>query len=337
MILAEKISMLRKKEGWSQEELAEQLNVTRQSVSKWEGAQSIPDIDKILQMSRLFHVSTDFLLKEELEAEEAEPVQTDTDEKPPLRRVTMEEAGEYLKLSKKAAPRRALGTFLCIVSPIVLLVLAALSEISSLGISEDAAGGIGAIVVLGFVAAGVLQFLSSSTGREYEFLEKEAFETEYGVAGMVKECRRQYQAKHTRFCKIGTLLCILAAIPIFVVAIFSGMPSEDLIGAGAIALLLLLVGLGAGIFVYSGTYQDAMDCLLEEGDFTRKRKAQRNIKGPVSLIYWLAVTAIYIYFTFGPDGNGQARYTWYIWAIAGVLFGAVLAIVSLIQYFQRER
>lgn len=59
MILADKIIDLRKKAGWSQEELAQQLGVSRQSVSKWEGAQSIPDIDKILQMSRIFGVSTD--------------------------------------------------------------------------------------------------------------------------------------------------------------------------------------------------------------------------------------------------------------------------------------
>ena len=48
MILSEKILTLRKKNGWSQEELAEKLNVTRQSVSKWEIAASIPDIGKIL-------------------------------------------------------------------------------------------------------------------------------------------------------------------------------------------------------------------------------------------------------------------------------------------------
>ena len=70
MILADKIISLRKKAGWSQEELAAQLNVTRQSVSKWEGAQSVPDMDKVVQMSRLFGVTTDFLLKDELETEE---------------------------------------------------------------------------------------------------------------------------------------------------------------------------------------------------------------------------------------------------------------------------
>ena len=63
MIFADKLIALRKKAGYSQEELAQQLNVTRQSVSKWEGAQSVPDIEKILQISKLFGVTTDYLLK----------------------------------------------------------------------------------------------------------------------------------------------------------------------------------------------------------------------------------------------------------------------------------
>ena len=70
MILADKIINLRKRERWSQEDLAERLNVSRQSVSKWESAQSIPELEKILQLSRLFCVSTDYLLKDEIEAEE---------------------------------------------------------------------------------------------------------------------------------------------------------------------------------------------------------------------------------------------------------------------------
>ena len=51
MILADKIINERKKNGWSQEELADKLGVTRQSVSKWEGAQASPDLQRILQMS----------------------------------------------------------------------------------------------------------------------------------------------------------------------------------------------------------------------------------------------------------------------------------------------
>jgi len=154
MILADKITALRKKAGWSQEELAEQLGVTRQSVSKWEGAQSVPDMDKVVQMSRLFGVTTDFLLKDELSEEE---------------------------------------------------------------------------------------------------------------------------------------------------------PASE------------------GCVNHS-----AMQALLEEEDYTRENKAKSPIIGAVSGIYWLLVTAVYLFYTFGPMGNGQPKYSWFIWAVAGVLFGAVMLVVKLI-------
>ena len=93
MILADKIINLRKKAGWSQEELAEQLNVTRQSVSNWEGARAVPDMEKVVQMSRIFGVSTDYLLKDEIEEDNSEDnVQVISEQ--PLRKVTMEEASE---------------------------------------------------------------------------------------------------------------------------------------------------------------------------------------------------------------------------------------------------
>lgn len=69
MILADRIVELRKKKGWSQEELAEAAGVTRQSVSKWESAQSVPDLDKILKLAEIFGVTTDYLLKDEKTSE----------------------------------------------------------------------------------------------------------------------------------------------------------------------------------------------------------------------------------------------------------------------------
>ena len=66
MILADKIIENRKKNGWSQEDLAEKLGVSRQSVSKWESAQAIPDLKKILQLSEVFGVSTDYLIRDEI-------------------------------------------------------------------------------------------------------------------------------------------------------------------------------------------------------------------------------------------------------------------------------
>ena len=66
MSLSEKIVYLRRREGWSQEELAERLSVSRQSVSKWESGLSLPELEKIPEISRLFGVTTDYLLKEEI-------------------------------------------------------------------------------------------------------------------------------------------------------------------------------------------------------------------------------------------------------------------------------
>ena len=331
MILADKIMTLRKKAGWSQEELAAQLNVSRQSVSKWESAQSIPDMDKVVQMSRLFGVTTDFLLKDEIEIEEhtqSEPV-----DEPPLRRVTMEEASAYLALRREAAPKIALATFLCIISPVALLMLAAMSELSRFGISENAAAGIGLCVLLVLVAIGVtLFFTCSAKVRDFDFLEEVPFETEYGVSGMVKERKQSFAAAYSRLNIIGTVLCILSAVPLFVSMC---METADVVYVAAVCLLLIIAGMGCVAFTYGGTIQSSMERLLEEGDYTRQQKSRRSIKGAVSTVYWLLVTALFMWYTFGPSGNGQARYSWFIWAIAGVLYSAVMLVVNLIQRSKR--
>jgi len=62
MTFGEKLQLLRKQKGMSQEQLASQLNVSRQAVSKWELNSSLPDTDNIIQLSKLFGVSTDYLL-----------------------------------------------------------------------------------------------------------------------------------------------------------------------------------------------------------------------------------------------------------------------------------
>ena len=93
MIFADKLIDLRKKSGWSQEELAEKLNVSRQAVSKWEGAQSIPDMNRIIQLSELFGVSTDYLLKDEIEEEEPS-----SDNYVPSRKISLDEANEYVNM-----------------------------------------------------------------------------------------------------------------------------------------------------------------------------------------------------------------------------------------------
>ena len=140
MIFADKLIDLRKKNGWSQEELAEKLNVSRQAVSKWEGAQSVPDMSRIIQLSELFGVSTDYLLKDNLE--QAEPVQG-SDEGSTARTVSMEEANAFLAVKEENSRRVALAVMLCILSPVALILLGGAQAFGLLDWSEELAGGIG--------------------------------------------------------------------------------------------------------------------------------------------------------------------------------------------------
>ena len=63
MEISEKVLQLRKANNLTQEELAEKLNVSRQSVSKWESGQTIPELEKLIALSEVFQVTTDYLLK----------------------------------------------------------------------------------------------------------------------------------------------------------------------------------------------------------------------------------------------------------------------------------
>ena len=311
MILADKIVTLRKKAGWSQEELAQQLNVTRQSVSKWEGAQSIPDMEKILQMSRIFGVTTDFLLKDEMETAEAAP-ETET---AAARRVTMEEASRYLELRRQAAPKMALATLLCVLSPAALLMLSAVSQQTTrFGISEETAVGV------------VLFLICAARSREFRFLEEVPFETEYGVTGMVKERRKAFQEKYGWVQILGVVLCVLSALPLFLAIM---LRLSEFGTMAALCLTLLTVGCGCFALVYAGCCQNSMDKLLMEGEFERSRRGQRQLASEVSGIYWLTVTAVFLICAFGPGGNGDPGTLWWIWAAAGGLFGAVMAVIRL--------
>ena len=329
MILADKIINLRKKNGWSQEELAEKLGVTRQSISKYEGAQSIPDLDKILKLSEIFGVTTDYLIKDELEEEEYAPSQMQENESESDRRVhkvTMEMANEYLQIIDWTAGKTAFATMLCILSPIVLLMLGAMSEMPDYHISENAAAGIGICVLIVLIAIAVTIFiLCGMKTKKYEFMEKEDIETAYGVSGMVKEKRDAYHSMYVTQLVIGIACCICSVIPLFGTLAVS---ESDFYMVSAVCMLLALVAIGTYFIVRSAAKMNAMNQLLEEEDYTRQKKHEnKKMSGPV-MVYWLIATAIYLAWSFTTNDWDR---TWIIWPVVGVLFPAFYAIVNGIR------
>lgn len=324
MIFADKLVRLRKKAGWSQEELAEQMNVSRQSVSKWEGAQSVPDLEKMIRLSKLFGVSTDYLLKDEIE--EAGAILTDMEETS-VRNVSMEEANAFLLVKAETSKTIAGAVLLCILSPVCLLLLGAASETASLNVSENTAGGIGMIVMLVMVAIAVAIFIhSGSKTAPYEYLEKEVFETEYGVIGMVKERRDQFKSEYVRNNMIGACLCVTALIPLFGGVIIN--EENDLLMALMLCISFAIAGIGVVFFITVGIIWESFKKLLQEGDYARTKKEHRSFQSVITTVYWLVTTAIYLSFSLPTESWKEG---WIVWVIAAVLFPAVITIANAIE------
>lgn len=329
MILADKIILERKKNGWSQEELADKLNVTRQAVSKWEGAQTTPDLQRILEMSRLFGVTADYLLKDEIDA--PEEYVDEKENNPAVRRVSMDEASDFLALNRKTAPRIALAVSLCIISPICMFFLAICAELHMIPLSEDAAGGIGMIILLAIVAAACSVFIDCGIKtKPWKFLEKEIIETEYGVTGMVNERKKQYEPTYIRSNIIGTVLCLMGVAVLFCSVILgdNGDNSDDFVAVLFFCLMLLIVSIGVNFFVIAGITQTSFEKLLQKEDYSIKEKTKSPIAASVSAIYWLIVTAVFLAFGFT---NNDWKTCGYIFPVAGVLFPVVLIITKAFE------
>ena len=326
MILADKIIDERKKNGWSQEELAEQLGVSRQSVSKWESAGSVPDLKKVIQMAELFGVSTDYLLKDELEKENRDVVETSgSDADSPLRRVSMEEANAFLNAKRETAPRLANTVSLFILSPVALLLLAGIAESPDYNLAEGPAMAVGLAVLLLLTAVGVfIQITDRNKLSRFEYLEREQFETEYGVSGMVKEKKRDYESRYSLGLAGGAVICIVAVIPLLVAG---AMETSDLVLILCVDLLLALVALGVNLIVRVSTIKESYDTILQEGDYSKNKKRVQTKMGALSAAYWCFVTAIYLGWSTWRQDWGES---WIIWAVAGVLYGGVYGIVRMV-------
>ena len=325
MILADKIMDCRKKNGWSQEELANRLGVSRQSVSKWESAQAVPDMKKLLQMSELFGVSTDYLIKDDIDSPlPAGVVPVDDGLEEAMRKVSMEEASAFLRDNETAAGRISTGVMMCILSPIAAVMLGGLAETEHAPFDTQVAGMVGVAILLVMVAVAVALFIGEAMRlKKYEYLESVSIDTEYGVSGMAKERRDTYAEKHTRLLIIGIMLCILCAIPVFVFGAMHFSNDTDAFPVVGVAALLAVCAVGVKLIVLTCCRQGGFDKLLEEGDYSRLNKKAGKYDG----IYWAIATAIYLGWSFA---TGEWHFTWIVWPVAGVLFVAYREIMKAI-------
>ena len=324
MILADKIIYLRKKCGWSQEDLAEKMNVSRQSISKWEGAQSVPDLDKILKLCQVFGVSTDYLLKDELEEPE---LQEDIYEPTNVKHITAEYANEFMDIKKRYSFGTAIGSALCVLSPTLLLFLCGMAESGKIQENIGVAIGLGMLLFLVVIAVMVFIF-SGSAMSDYEWIQREQFVLEYGVAGIVESRMKKQRPLLTFTRAIGVGLCILGAAVVVVTAVLDIGSMPVLI---AVDVLLAFVSVAVFLFVRWGNEADSFEQLLQAGEYNPNHKRNLDKYNLISGIYWGTCTAVYLAISFITS---RWDFTWIIWPVAGTFFGVIACIV---HYLDRNK
>lgn len=311
MIFADKLIRLRKKMGLSQEELAFKMNVSRQAVSKWESTQSIPDLDNVLQLSALFNVSTDFLLKDELESEDA------VSEESLVRVLLLDEVKEYLAHAKKVALKTALGTLLCILSPVILIVLSILSDSSVGVISSPLAVIIGLGVLFVFVITAVILFITTSfSDDKYDNIIKKDFTLEYGANSVIKEKKSNFKNKYNICILLGVILCVSSPVALIVSAFIDNLYAI----AFSLMLLFLMVSVAVFMFVFVCIRWSSFEKVLNDEVYKMKNNKKENM---ISRIIWLLATIIYLSVSFA---FGYWHLTWIIWIIAALVQAIVLVV-----------
>ncbi len=322
MILAEKIVKLRKQLGWSQEELAEKMNISRQSVSKWESTNSIPDLNRIIMLAELFDVSTDFLLKDENETFDAH----DESKEPNTIQISLEQAKKYVEDKIKVSAIITKGVILCVCSVVPLFFFLAMAETNRLNLSGDMAAAIGVLSILIMVSLGVSFFIKTNQyENETAVIDHETFELAYGVHSVFSEKLKKFRSTYNRRLSLGIFFFIFSFVPLMFAAIFSG--ASDLV---LMMVIVLLVMIAIGIFIVSpasAQYEAYNNILKDSAVETTKTKRTKRAE-QLAAFYWPLLIAIYLGWSLWTMNWGV---TWIVWPVGAVLFAALVGLMELLE------
>lgn len=263
-------------------------------------------------------------LKEELELEKESFSQTsfekDFEKEHKETYLSMNQVTEYLDKKKKYAGIFAAAVLLCIISPVPLIFLGGLTELSLL--NDNVAGSIGLIILVFIIAVAVAIFIFIDNQlSDYEYLKKIPFRLDKALENFLREDRKNHKSEFSIKIMIGTILCIFSVLPLF----FSGLMLNDVACIMSVSLLLVIVGIGVWFLVSAEVVSESYKILLQEEEYNRKRKT--NASKIISSFYWCTITAIYLGWSFWTEKWGI---TWVIWPVAAVFYGGLTSILSLI-------
>lgn len=323
MNLAQKITSLRKQKGWSQEEFAMRLDVSRQSVSKWESGVSIPDMNKIISMSTLFNVTTDFLLKDEFTGEHANLDEDELDVIKP-KTVSYQEAIEYVELNQSQGKVIAYGVSLCILAAISVIFLSGTAEINSLFDNYHVQEALGLVGLFLLVAIAVGMFvISSNKLSEFDYIKQNIISLERRSKDEMIMEYKQFKKKFNNTITVSVISFVLSALPLIIGGI---LELDDYTIILLLVFLLTIVMIGVHFIIRVSFVNDAYEALLNKGNMSKEKKKQESETELLQNIYWPIIVAIYLGWSFITS---DWHITWIVWPIAGIVSSIFPSIIKL--------
>ena len=292
MSFSENLQFLRAQAGLTQEQFAEQMDVSRQSVSKWEGGQSFPEMDALLRICDLYDVNLDTLLRGSVE----ESRTADT--------------AKYDAFMTRFAWRISLAT----AAIIAAVGLCGLME--TLGAPEALAGA----ALLLVITVCVVVFVVS--GIEYaDFRKKNPLITDF----YTEEQKESFQRKFVWHVAggVGAILFAVALLALF----FSAFPEREPYESYAMAFFLLIIAGAVWSFIYGGMIHDKFDIARynRENNPSPETKRRNDLAGTVCTVIMLLATAVYVGLGLALD---MWKTAWWVFAVGGILCGVAAVVLG---------
>lgn len=325
MILADKIILLRKSYGWSQESLADALEVSRQSVSKWESNNSMPDLNKILKIGEIFGVSTDYLLKDEIDDLQIVTNENDID----LVKLSMEQVNYFISEKEKRYKLISKGIILCFYALIPLFIMLGLLESQIFNIGEGVVVLIGISLMLIMVIAGITCFIVSNQNNNSVEKLVAAFELRSDIEVKIREKLLSFQLIYNRNKTISVVLLIVSVVPLVYSKFFNNLGVMPIFMLG---VMFALIGIAVFILIRINAQKNIYEVLLKVIVYPQVKNEEKKLLLNVGLVYWPVVAAIYIGWSFITH---DWHISWLLWPVAVLLFVSLYGVIQLVSLEKR--
>ncbi|MCI9444493.1 MAG: helix-turn-helix domain-containing protein [Oscillospiraceae bacterium] len=289
MSLAENLQYLRAREGITQEQLAERLDVSRQSVSKWESSASYPEMDTILKLCDMFHVDMDSLLRGSVE------------------RTLSEDTAGYDRFMTSYA-RRTAGAITAIIAGAGAMILLYMWI-----------GDLSAAVFLLDVAISAMVLMAGS-------MTEDNFRKQYPTIPdfYTEKQKRDFRRRYIWYIS-GGVGAILFGVVLLLLA-FTVLPEQEPYESFMGALFVFIVAAATFFLVYGGMLEDKYNIPKYnwENNPTPEEKAKRRLTVTACAVIMIVVTAVYV-----GVGLALDKWEWavFLYPVGGILCGAAAVIL----------